>query len=373
MRHRGVLATAALATTAVLLAPGAQAAIVTAPHTVAQKAWDTYGNSGKGWTGGQLSAAAALPDGRTAYAFGGSYLGPVAKNGSRPANAPYVHSLYVVTNKAGVPTRTVVGSNNTDLFSAPLPQTYYEPAGAIVDGNTLYQMLWVDDFNGDFPPLRIDMAVISLPSFTIKSITPNVLPLTPVVPGTPRGPAAGSGTYPVIWGSALAQDAKYTYAFGYERDQADINCWVHVARIPRGQLTTGTWEYLDVNGGWTSAAAPLSARIFGGGYVGEAHFSVVKTAQGWRATAQGYLTSNFYVWTTDQLQATWTARYLYKGISEKTAEFSGIPSDLYPIELPQYEKKSNQLVFSYIDDAGAGNRTANVKKFRPLFITATGT
>ena len=92
------------------------------PLTAVQKAWDGYGNAAHNdrWTGGQLAGSAALPDGRTVFSFYTSYLGTV-KNGSRPANAPSVNNLLVVSDRKGIPSKTLVGKANTDLFPAPAP------------------------------------------------------------------------------------------------------------------------------------------------------------------------------------------------------------------------------------------------------------
>ena len=45
---------------------------------------DFFQRAGPGWTGGDGTYSVGLPDGRTAWSFGDTFLGTIAPDGSRP-------------------------------------------------------------------------------------------------------------------------------------------------------------------------------------------------------------------------------------------------------------------------------------------------
>src|SRR5262249_53367614 len=85
------LVVAALAVTRLLPPPA-----LATPDLTLDKLWTAYGDQGGHWTGGDRTASVALPDGRTVWLFSDTYLGPVGRDGSRPATAPFIHNSMVV-------------------------------------------------------------------------------------------------------------------------------------------------------------------------------------------------------------------------------------------------------------------------------------
>jgi hypothetical protein len=346
------------------LAPTAEAAYYAKPMGSLQAVFDKYGDSGTGktWTGGVLDQSVVLPDGRTVWVFGKTYLGTVAKNKSRAADTPFVGNSYVVQAKNKGPlTTTLLGAGDKALFTPSEPGHSYEPASAVVVGGKLYQLLWL--YADQSFPVRLDVATVALPSLTVESIAPTSYAL--YVPTAQTSAQA----FPPLWGSAVATDAKYHYVYGYENTHANFAGFAHVSRVPLGKLASGSAEYWD---GAAWGPVPVrSARIFGGAQVGTRSFSVTKTASGYKAIAQGHTQTGIYEFTSPSPTGPWKLNFLYTFKEEATNKAAGFgPQNSSPTHLPQYEKGSKQLVFAFLNDGGP-DRVSHVKKYRPVFLVAT--
>lgn len=349
------------------LAPAAQASVSVKPQASLQKLFDVYGNGGTGdrWTGGALVASVALPDGRVAYSFGSTYLGKVNKNGSRDASTKRINSSWVIQEKSGKLSNTLTGASQADFYPAPGPQTYYEPSGAVVNGNTLYQILLLKGY-GDTTDtatstIHADVATISLPSFKLEGIAHTSLLNTHTVETSDQ-------EYPVEWGAGAVNDGGFTYVYGTE--QTAFGFYAHVARVPAGQLATATPEYWS--GSAWSPAALASARIFGGANFGYQHFSLTKTSAGFRVLTQGYPAGGTYHDIIAFTAASPTGPYKqqYVMTMKVPPEGLGLAFHYYPTELPSFGK-GKSFVFAHLMDIGAAGRTENVKNYRPLFFQAT--
>ena len=350
---------------ATVLAPAAEAAYTTAPLKPLQVLFDKYGNAGKGdtWTGGTLDQAVTLPDGRTLWVFGRTYLGTVAKNGSRAADTPFVANSYVVQAKGnGKLTGTLLGPNRTALFTPSTPGHYYEPVSATVHGGKLYQVL-LEMVDQSYPE-RVAVATLSLPGLKVESVA--TVPYVNYVPTVQTSAQA----FPPVWGVSVVSDAKYHYVYGFENTHAGFSGFAHVSRVPLGQLATGSPEYWD-----GSAWGPVpvtSARVFGGPQLGYRGMSVLKTPTGYKALTQAHTLTDIYEWTSPSPTGPWKlSAKVYKFKEEATNAAAGFgPQNAAPTFLPQYAPKKNQLAFAYLNDGGP-DRTSHVSKYRPVFLLAT--
>ena len=355
----------AAAVIATVAAPGAQAAYTTKPLTALQKLFDSYGNSGKGdtWTGGTLDQTVSLPDGRTLWIFGRTYLGTVAKNGSRAADAPFVSNSYVLQAKGnGKILGTLLGPNKTAYFTPTTPGHYYEPASATIHGGKLYQVLL--EMADQSLPEAVAVATIALPSLKVEGIV-----TTPYVNYVPTAQTSAQ-YYPPVWGVSVVDDAQYHYVYGFENTNAGFMGYAHVSRVPIGQLASASPEYW--NGSAWGPVPVTSARVFGGTQLGYRGMSVIKTATGYKALTQAHTLTDIYEWTSPSPTGPWKlTQKVYKFTEEPTHKAVGFgPPNAAPTFLPQYTTKKNQLAFSYLNDGGP-DRTSNVKKYRPVFLLAT--
>jgi hypothetical protein len=192
-----------------------------------------YGNSGKGWTGGDGGASAQLPDGRIFWAFSDTWLGPVFIEGLRAPNTAFVNNVAVIQN--GDQFNTIYGGSlptpQPFMSSGALPGAYYWNNGAIVSNNTLYV-----SYSGyyvrrqvafAFNQLDTVFAAFSLPDLSLKTVTPVAL-----------GPN-------VKWGISMMNDGGYTYIYGAGLTNTKYSLtYMYVARAPENNVL-GPWQYFN--------------------------------------------------------------------------------------------------------------------------------
>jgi hypothetical protein len=249
------LLVAALLTTEYI--PVARADTMATPDVALNDMWNSYGNQGGHWTGGDETVSVALPDGRIAWLFSDTFQGTVASNYSRPANTPFIHNCMVI--QQGDRLTTLTGGT----ASAPTSLV-----GATTDGNPDDAGYWVNDAfvtdnnleifythylrigKGalDIKQVGTALAMFSLPDLSLRSVTPISI-----------------GTS-LKWGAAVLNQPDYTYIYGIE-DTA-TNKFLHLARSPHGQVLmegnnpTAAWQFWTGNG-WSSSPSD-STRIISG-------------------------------------------------------------------------------------------------------------
>ncbi|WP_139418067.1 DUF4185 domain-containing protein [Agromyces laixinhei] len=77
-----------------------------APTSERNERFADYGDSGVGWTGGDSTYSLELADGRQAWFFSDTFLGPVEADGSRPTTAPFLNNSIVVDDGSSLETVT---------------------------------------------------------------------------------------------------------------------------------------------------------------------------------------------------------------------------------------------------------------------------
>lgn len=235
--------------------PRAHADAVASPDTTLNSLWNTYGNAGGHWTGGDSTVSVLLPDGRIAWLFSDTFLGTVNSDYSRPTSTPFIHNSMVV--QQGSTLTTITGGT----ASAPttLVQAVTNSSSdwdwvdyGFVSNNQLEVFYTQYEKTGSsslsFQQVATAIATFSLPGLSLQSVT-----------------QLNVGTS-LTWGAAVLVQSDYTYMYGIEG--ADGNRFLHLARAPSGQvLTAGSnptaaWQF------WTgsswSASESASARIMSG-------------------------------------------------------------------------------------------------------------
>jgi hypothetical protein len=217
-----------------------------------QQMFRAYGDSGLGWTGADGSYSVPLPDGRTAWLYSDTFLGPVNPDGSRPSGTPFIHNSIIVQD--GTSLSTIYDDTHSTALDAIQPSPpggYYWMGDGTVEGNTLKVFVFrfvAAPIPFGFQQVATDLATLSLPSLTVTSI--EHLPLGFI-------PAAGNGV--VTYGNAIMERDDFTYVYGVE--DLHVEKYLHVARAPVGSVA-GPWEF------WTgsewSSNPLLSARLVSG-------------------------------------------------------------------------------------------------------------
>jgi hypothetical protein len=206
------------------------------PDDNLNKMWNTYGNQGGHWTGGDATISTPLPDGRDAWLFSDTFLGTVNDDGSRPSDTPLVvHNSMVVQNGApgGAVLATLTGGTASDPTSlvgagAQTGGIYgYQANSEFVVGNTLYAFYMAYATGPDGPlsnvPKYVVLAQFSLPDLTLQSATQLPVDATK------------------LWGMAVVQSGGYVYIYG------NGNSGLYVARAPASGPASG-WQF------WTGSA-----------------------------------------------------------------------------------------------------------------------
>jgi hypothetical protein len=203
-----------------------------------RRAGDTAGPGQ--WSGADGTSSVRLPDGRTAWFFSDTYLGPVNPGGSRTA-ARFVHNSLVVQDRDGF---TTVAAGSPVNPPPGVRGWYWAGEGRVENGRLLefYHRLDGSGAEWDFTEQGVALATFTLPDLRLESV--RELP----------GPWPAPGRTPVMWGAALFDDGPWTYVYGYRGhlDRPERPKWLVLARAPRGRLADpASWRY-DTGTGWTA-------------------------------------------------------------------------------------------------------------------------
>ncbi len=222
-------------------APGDEALAAPDPH------FDRlFTRSGGGWTGGDGTYSVLLPDGRTVWLFGDTFLGRVYPDRTRPQDAPLIHNCAVLQENGSL--KTLHGGTADSPAALAAPQDgagWYWPADGTVEQERL--RLFLRRFRSTGPgPWQFawegtDVAAFSLPGMTLESI------------GALQWPNG------VMYGSSILETPGGVYVYGTE--DRGRRKYAHLARAKAGHLA-GRWEFFD--GAAWSPDPGRSARLLEG-------------------------------------------------------------------------------------------------------------
>ncbi len=271
----------------------ALAGISTKPATKFTKIFDTKGN---GWTGSDAAYSIGLPDGRSLWLFGDSFLDTVYADYSRPGS-DLIRNCFVI--QAGNNLTTLVTNTIDDpeaLVSTldPTNEWYWPGDGTVIGDNVyVYMMYFIRTGGGifDFEYVRTDLVQFSYPSITEVSRT-----------------SAFNDSH-ILWGSALMEDGDYIYVYGAE--STAFTKYAHVVRIPAGNIN-GTKEF------WNGTIWTTTEPLYNVGRLEKqsglavdvsAQYSVFYYNGKYRLlTQEGFLGPTIYSWESNKPTGPWKAR-----------------------------------------------------------------
>lgn len=235
---------------------------------------------GGGFTGGDVAYSHVLPDGRSVWLFGDSFLDTVYPDRHRPRTS-FIHNMMVVTDTLGGFTTLHGGTIEDPLpfFEAADPDQFYWPTCAFINKNKtqLYVLLIRVEENGEggifgFDIKGNDIAVLSLPDLTLKRIVP-----------------FSEGNF-IDWSCAtLEEDDGFIYLYGVESTKR--NKFMHVART-KSSGPLNKFEFYN-GSSWVSDTTQ-SVRLIGG--MSE-QFTVFKSMGKYYLLSEGNLLSpNIYLY-----------------------------------------------------------------------------
>ena len=226
-----------------------------------------FDRAGGGWTGGDGTYSVVLPDGRSVWLFGDTFLDTVGADGRRAPGSRLINNSLVVQD--GDSLRTLYGGTAAEpaaWLRPPVADQWYWPLDGFVAGERLYlffsafervgEGIWSFSYTG-----RDDMAVLRLPGLELEEVV-NV------------------DVSQIAYGAAVMEDAGYIYIYGLE-DLSESK-FMHLARVGAAD-PKATWQYW-VDGAW-SADPPRSQRLLEGV---SNQYSVLSDGDAYRLITQTY-------------------------------------------------------------------------------------
>lgn len=325
-------------------APGGAVSSAVAPDAAFDR---LFAEPGHGWTGGDGTVSLQLPDGRTLWMFGDSFLGVVEPDGSRSADTPFIRNCLLIQADGRLTPRYGQRDGAPAAFFRPKrADEWYWPGDGTVQGQHLF--VFLHRFRRTHPGLwgwqwtGTDLARLGLPDLGLETITP--LP----------------SNHGIRWGAALLEHQAQIYIYGVVEKAGQRH--LHVARTPAGPFT-GAWSYFD--GPSWSATARHSVGILTGV---SSQFSVVA------------FRNRFVLVTMDERQP-FSGHLVAYTAARPEGPFQG-PTTLYdapeaddrvaaynPFVHPQFTQQGRVLIsynVNHLHDAQIHYRDARL--YRPRFI-----
>jgi len=303
-----------------------------------------FSRYGGGWTGADATYSIKLSNGQTAWLFGDTFLGTVNPDGSRPGGIPFLNNTIVLTRGASF--NTLYGGTEeqpTAFVVPPEPDDWYWPHDPTIHDGKMQLLLAHMGRSGsggmwDFHLKSVDLAIISLPDFTIESLEVRVV------------------SDEIYWGAAIMEDDEYTYIYGIEDD--NLNKFVHVARVAGGDLRL-PWEYYngtdweDQPTGYTIKDATSN------------QFSVFKNGGKYYLMTQAIIFgSELYLIESDSPVGPWENRKTLYCTPESGGNIFTYNAFVHP-----EQSKGDDLFISYnVNSFEFGDVFTDVNNYRPRFV-----
>lgn len=251
LHPRHLLSVALVALSCSDLPPGLPEAAAAAeralPGAVPAPAYNlAFTASGPGWTGGDQGISVEVPEGRTLWLFGDSFIGTVAPDRSRPpGSSVMVRNAAVLQSAAGLQTLVGAGPDGPEAWlKPPEPDLWYWPQDGFVHGGDLYLVCLTMRATGTggvfgFAFVRNDLVRVDLATWEQTGRVPY--------------PSAG-----YLYGAEVLEHAGYRYVYGIEERAAGKR--MVISRIPAfaqpGTVPPAYWD----GAGWSAdpaAALPM--------------------------------------------------------------------------------------------------------------------
>lgn len=309
-----------------------------------------------GFTGGDGTYSVELPDGRTVWIFGDTFLGSVNPDGTREKQTPlYARNTFVVQD--GDSMTTLFRGDLQDYASLVIPppeepggellpedSVWFWPGDGYVDQDTLYVFMsefikrdtgmWGFEWTGTW------LAKFSLPA--IKQVDLVKIP--------------HSGVYQVHYGHAVYPGEDFIYTYGLKDKKP------HTARYPKNTPLSG-WRFYDGTG-WSANPEESRAMNAPGG---SEQFSVIRIGNVFAYISQeGFLSDTIYSMIAPTPCGPWR--------NKKTLYETPIPFDnenlfsYNAVAHPQFTRDSMLLVSYNINSMKLADHFRNADIYRPRFI-----
>jgi hypothetical protein len=304
-----------------------------------------------GWIAGDATFSIALPDGKTLWLFGDSFIGTVKSDMSIAAGAKMIRNCAVLQD--GDSLTALYGGSflNPESFvkAANEAAAWYWPEHGLVENDTL--KIFFSEFvlapgpsGFNFKYKAAHLARLAYPAISLIDLT-----------DLPYYELNG-----VSYGNSVLVEDGYTYIYGrQETDTVYHIPYPHVARVPVGNILA-PWEFYTGNG-WS--ADPLATKRMSSAAVSQ-EFGVIRLKNKYVMISQEiWFSKKIYPYTSNTPVGPWTrGRLLYETpiLFANTFTYNAFPH-------PQFNK-DDQLLISYNSNGNFADIFTNVEVYRPRFI-----
>jgi hypothetical protein len=317
-----------------------------------------FTRSGDGFTGGDGTYSVLLPDGRTVWIFGDTFLGEVAADSTRIRTEPmYIRNTFVVQNGENLDTIYRGSSVNSKTLITPPAvleskgeitedSLWYWPGDGFIKDDELH--VFVSEFHQfgdnmwDFEWLGGALASFSLPDLKQTSIYE--------IPDEKLG-----GTH---FGHAVYEGDQFLYIYGLKEG------FPYAARIQEGNIEAD-WEYYS-DGKWIKDVSEATPVLEVGG---SEQFSVFKIEESYYFLTQlGGFSNEIWVYQSDH-PYDWEPS---RGNLIYTIELPFDNSELFTYNTlahPQFINQEGELLISYNTNSHRlQDHFENAHIYKPRFI-----
>lgn len=305
-----------------------------------------------GWIAADATFSILLPDGRTLWLFGDTFIGEVNTDNSIKPGSKFIRNSAVIHEGDDLNT-LYSGTSSAPFAFLPTSEpdsTWYWPEHGIVENDSLY--IFVAKFrhadNGtegfNFEHAGNDIAVLTFPSLErVRTF-----------------PISASEANGVLYGDRILEDSGYTYIYGRKSDPGTNIPYPHVARAVNGEVHSQEWQFFN-GSGWSSDPGE-TARI--NSFQVSQQYSVSKYHGKYILLTQDiWLSPKIFSFTSDAPTGPWSNKRLLF----TTPETSGTTFTYNAYVHPQFNRNGEMLV-SYNVNGDFWSIFNNVELYRPRFI-----
>jgi hypothetical protein len=305
-----------------------------------------------GWIAADATYSILLPDGRTLWLFGDTFIGEVNPDNSIKSGSKFIRNSAVIQDDDQL--NTLFTGTRADpsafILTAHPDSTWYWPEHGAVEGDSLY--IFVSKFhhkdNGsegfNFEQIGLDLAVSTYPGLEVKRTIP----------------VAAYSLNDVIYGDRVLVDTGYTYIYGRKSDPEYNIPYPHVARAIHGEMHLQEWEYFDGMGWSGDASATKRMNSF---QVSQQYSVSTYRGKYILLTQDIWLSPDIYSFTSETPVGPWSnRRRLFT-----TPETGGSTFTYNAYVHPQFDR-NGEMLMSYNVNGDFWSIFNNVELYRPRFI-----
>jgi hypothetical protein len=303
-----------------------------------------------GWIAADATFSIYLPDGRTLWLFGDTFLGEVNPDSSIVSGAVMIRNSAVIQD--GDSLRTLYGgipSAPDDFIPTNNPgSTWYWPEHGIVFKDTLRIFVARYKFNPDGPAgFQFEFDGNDIANFTYPDLTfINVIPIPYY------------SINKVIYGDRILADSIYLYIYGRKEENNNIT-YPHLARVKADNLS-GPWEF-SAGSNWATDPA-WSFKI--NSFQVSQQYGVFKHMGKYVLFTQDiWFSTQIWSFTSNSPEGPWGNKTLVYDTPKVTED--AFTYNAYPH--PQFDE-NDELLFSYNNNGDFLEIFSNVELYRPVFV-----